>query len=140
MKKYYESIWFWWIILTGIYAVFNVFGYPAEITNYNVSFFVQYISAFLGLFVPFGLGGVALMSLGLIGGSLLFVFLPIIIFLFLMFSANKWIQKLGTQFFIKFLLILFSLILITCAVDFARGEPFESWSILLKGGTKHYCC
>lgn len=159
-----QMIWIVWLVLTGVYISFNMFGYPMEQTEMKYELvgpddgvygdsdfielsFIQYserhprqailttAASVLGVFVPYGLDS-----------GMLFVFSPIFSFLSLIFfvvsmgMSGRVVEKYGTTRIKKIIVALFALALVTIVVDFVRGTPFVSWDILLHAGTPHYCC
>lgn len=158
------SIWFWWILLTIIYALFNAFGYPVDQSEMKYelvgqsdgvtyedgdfreitfgTYFAQHpvdgiltISAsIVGIFVPYGAASLMVFIISFLS------WISAVVFLLLMFVANKKLSQLNIGILRKVLLILAILMVLTMIVDLIRETPFVSWSILFHASAPHYCC
>lgn len=124
-NKVFQSIWFCWALLTAVYLILNIMGYP---NNASVGEPMGYIAGAIGLFVPFGI----LSILYLLEPE---TWLSVPVFAFLMLYAEKKLKEKNYGFIKNLLINLLVLLIITIIVDFARMTPFESWRIFIDGGT-----
>jgi hypothetical protein len=142
MKKYFGSIWFWWLFLTSIYTLFNLLGYPCpfsewyEYHNKCIIPFISYVAAFIGLFVPFGITSLPLLFAALMHFSLLS--LGPIFFIISMILFGVTIKETKISIFKKMILCLVMLLIFTTVVDGLRDTAFESWKILFNGQFSYY--
>lgn len=125
-NKIFQSIWFYWVVLTVIYLTFNIMGYP---NNASVGQPMGHVAGAIGLFVPFGL-----LSLFYLLEPEAWLSIPV--FFGSMFYVDKKLKEKNYGFIKSLLISLLVLLIITTLVDFARMTPFASWHIFIKGGTK----
>jgi hypothetical protein len=120
-KTILSSIWFWWVLTTIIYLIFNLSHYPG-----NTPSLLGHIAGFVGLFVPYGmLSSILFLSP--------FSWISAVVFLFLMFRAEKELNAKNYNLSKRILINLLILLLLTIAVDAMRGTFFQSWVIFFKG-------
>ncbi len=120
---FYKSIWFWWFLTTFVYVVLNLFEFPGS----NATFF-GYVAGFIGLFVPYGLTSL-----------ILFIsirsWISLIVFVVLMKSFDKKLEKGNYSIGKRITLNLLALLVLTTIVDLVRGTGMASWLIFYYGAT-----
>ena len=155
-RNFLGSILLWWIVLSFVYIVFNIFGFPLGsselridilsnpadglytqndyeeisfstfVSRHPVKAFLTVTASFLGLFVPYGLPSLMLF-LSISAWYSVLVFVPMIAI------ADYKIQRSTLPLSDKILLILVCLLVLTLIVDLVRSGSWISWDILLHG-------
>jgi hypothetical protein len=120
MKKYYTSVWFWWIFFTVVYVLLSFAG------GYSLNGTAGHFFAIIGLFVPIGfLTFIYLFNIqGLIAVAAL-----IIIFTAEHRFLRKFIPKDGQ----KILLALATLLIATLICDLIVFGSWTSLKIVFNG-------
>ncbi len=122
----FQSIWFCWFILTALYIILNIAGYPNTVPST-----MGYIAGFIGLFVPYGLPSLILMITP-------YSWVSLAVFHLAMFWINRRLKGKNLGLGKRIVLNLLALLILTIIVDLIRLTPFESWRIFFNGAMRNY--
>lgn len=119
-KERLSSFWFWYLTSTLVYLLLSMVALNGEVT------LLSYVAGFVGLFVPFGLMSLILLTTP-------FGWAGVILFFVCGHFFSKWLNQQNLPFTKKVFLIFLALLLLTTLVDFVRQTPLASWRILIDG-------
>ncbi len=123
----YKSIWFCWLLTTLIYVVLAFLGYPKT----EIATPLGYVAGFVGLFVPYGLASLILFANP-------FTWISLLVFLILMFCADRELKRKSYSLVTAILINLLLLLIITIIIDWFRQTPLASWTVFLHGAHPRY--
>lgn len=126
-KKFFCSLWFWWLLLTVVYVCMTFVFFDEQFNSSIIGTPLGYMFGFIGIFVPYGVASFVLFYFPM-------TWISFVVFILVMLFAETKLGMMNLSSRRRVALNLLILLVLTITVDLIRDTPFESWDIFLKGG------